>query len=137
MFWNCRGYPWNKGLGLKDVAQGMDIILLAETWEHEAKRIPKIDGYLIKSIWPHSKGIIGRAGIACIYHESLDNSIKVCKYDDYKRYIWIEVTLGKEKLYIVACYIPHKDSNYYSRFGLDCDDPFTELCHDIISFEAW
>ena len=78
---------------------------------------------------------IGRAGIACIYHESLDNSIKVCKYDDYKRYIWIEVTLGKEKLYIVACYIPHKDSNYYSRFGLDCDDPFTELCHDILSFE--
>ena len=66
---------------------------------------------------------IGRAGIACIYHESLDNSIKVCKYDDYKRYIWKEVTLGKEKLYIVACYIPHKDSNYYSRFGLDCDDP--------------
>ena len=48
MFW--RGYPWNKGLGLDDVARGMDIIFLAETWEHEAKRIPKIDGYLIKSI---------------------------------------------------------------------------------------
>ena len=43
--------------------------------------------------------------------------------------------MGKEKLYIVACYIPHKDPNYYSRFGLDCDDPFTELCHDILSFE--
>ena len=82
MFWNCRGYPWNKGLGLKDVAQGMDIILLPETWEHQAKHIPKIDGYLIKSIRPHSKGIIGHVGIACIYHESLDNSIKVCKYDD-------------------------------------------------------
>ena len=62
-------------------------------------------------------------------------SIKVCKYDDYKRYTWIEVNLGKEKLYIVACYIPHKDSNYYSRFRLDCDDPFTEFCHDILSFE--
>ena len=24
----------------------MDIIFLAETWEHEAKRIPKIDDYL-------------------------------------------------------------------------------------------
>ena len=43
--------------------------------------------------------------------------------------------MGKEKLYIVACYNPHKDSNYYSRFGLDCDDLFTELCHDILSFE--
>ena len=40
MFWNCRGYPWNKGLGLNDVAQGMDIIFLVETWEHEAKSIP-------------------------------------------------------------------------------------------------
>ena len=72
MFWNCRlGYPWNKGLGLNDVAQGMDIILLAETWEHEAKRIPKIDDYLIKSIWPHSQGNIGHSEITCIYHESL------------------------------------------------------------------
>ena len=100
----------------------MHIIFLAKTWEYEAKYIPKVDGYLIKSIWPHSKGNIGRVGIACIYHESLDNS---CKYDDNKRYMWIEVKLGKEKLYIVACYIPHKDSNYFSRFALDCDNPFT------------
>ena len=87
----------------------MDIIFLAETWEHEAKCIPKIYYYNIKLVWPRSKGNIGRAGIVCIYHESLDNSIKVCKYDDYKRYIWIEVNLGKEKLNIVACYSPHKD----------------------------
>ena len=85
---------------------------MVETWEHKAKHILKIDGYLIKSIWPHfDKGNIGRTWITCIYNERLDNSIKVCKYDDYKRYIWIEVNLGKEKLYIVACYIPHKDSN--------------------------
>ena len=44
MFWNCRGYPWNMGLGLNDVAQGIDIIFLVETWEYEAKHIPKIDG---------------------------------------------------------------------------------------------
>ena len=31
MFWICRGYPWNKGLGLSDVAQGIDVIFLAET----------------------------------------------------------------------------------------------------------
>ena len=60
MFWNCRGYPWNKGLGLNDLAERMDIIILVETWKHEAKHIPKTDGYLIKSIWPHSKGNIGR-----------------------------------------------------------------------------
>ena len=50
MCWNCQGYLWNKGLGLNDVVQGMYIIFLAETWQHDAKPIPKLDGYLIKSI---------------------------------------------------------------------------------------
>ena len=63
MFWNCRRYPWDKGLGLNDVTQGIDVIFFAENWKHDAKRIPKIDGYLIKSMWPHSKGNIGRAWI--------------------------------------------------------------------------
>ena len=34
----------------------------------------------------------------------------------------LEVNLGKEILYMAACYIPHKESNYYSRFGLECCD---------------
>ena len=48
MFSNCRGYPWDKGLGLSDVAQISNVIFLVETWEHDAKSIPKIDGYLMK-----------------------------------------------------------------------------------------
>ena len=48
-----------------------------------------------------------------------------------------ELTRQRMREELHACYIPHKDSKYYSRFRLDCDDPFTELCHDIISFEAW
>ena len=62
MFWNCRGYPWNKGLGLNDVAQGMDIIFLAETWEHEAKCIPKIDDYIKNRYGLTPKGILGMLG---------------------------------------------------------------------------
>ena len=89
MFWNCRGYPWHKGLGLSDVAQDIDIIFLAETWEHDAKRIPMIDGYLVRSLWPFSRGNVGRAGMACIFCASLDNHIKACKYDDDKMYLWI------------------------------------------------
>ena len=46
MFWNCRGYPWDKGLGLSDVAQGINVIFLVETWRRDSKHIPKIDGYL-------------------------------------------------------------------------------------------
>ena len=40
MLWSCKGYPWNKGLGLNDLTEGMDIIFLAQTWEHEEKHIP-------------------------------------------------------------------------------------------------
>ena len=57
---------------------------MAKTWEHDAKRIPKVDGYLTKSTWHYSKGNIGRARITCIYYERLDNYIRLCKYDDYK-----------------------------------------------------
>ena len=103
MFWNCRGYPWDKRLALSDVAQGIDVLFLVEAWEHDTKCIPKIDDYLIKSIWPHSEGNSGCARIACIYHERLDKYIRVCSYNDYKRYLWIEINLGKENPYIVTC----------------------------------
>ena len=85
MLWNYRGYPWDKALGLSsDVAQSIDVICLVEIWEHDAKRISKIDGYLVKSIWPHSKGNIRCARITCIYHERLDIYIRLYKCDDYK-----------------------------------------------------
>ena len=32
-------------------------------------------------------------------------------------------------------YIPHKDSNYSRILGLDHDDPFTNLCQNILVFE--
>ena len=44
---------------------------------HDAKRMPKIVGYLMKSIWPHPKGNIGRAWITCIYYEGIDNIYKI------------------------------------------------------------
>ena len=49
-------------LGLSDVAQGIDIICLAETWSINIRRI----------------------GITCIYYERLDNYILLYKYEDYK-----------------------------------------------------
>ena len=62
MFWNYRGYPWDKGLELSDVEHGVDVIFLVETWEHDSIRIPKVDGHLIKSTWTHSKGNLGLVG---------------------------------------------------------------------------
>ena len=71
---------------------------------------------------PHYKGNIGHAKITCIYNESLDNYIKLYEYDDNKRYLWIEINMGKENIYIDACDIYHKESNYSSRFELERDD---------------
>ena len=34
MIENYRGHPWNKGLGLGELIEGLDIILLVKSWEH-------------------------------------------------------------------------------------------------------
>ena len=51
MFWNGKTkISWDDGLRLSDVAQGIDVIFLVETWEHEvAKCVSKIKGYLFKN----------------------------------------------------------------------------------------
>ena len=69
------------------------------------------------------------------YHESIDNYIKLCKHDDYKWHLWIKINLVKENIYMVACNILHKESNYYGRFGLERDNPFTGFCQDILVFK--
>ena len=72
----------DKALGLSDVLQRIDVIFFVESWEHDAKGIPKIDGYLIKSICPHSKGNIEGARISRIYNERLDNYISMTIISD-------------------------------------------------------
>ena len=69
---------------------------------HDAKRVPKIVGNLMKSIWHHSKGNIGHACTTCIYYESIDDYIKLCNYNDYKTYSYIKT------LYFKAMNIPSK-----------------------------
>ena len=66
---------------------------------------------------------------------NLDNYIRLCKCDDYKRYMWIEINLCKENLYIAACDILHEELNYYSRFGLEHDDSLIDVYQDILAFE--
>ena len=38
-FWNCNGYPWNTGIGIDELTNHADIVLLVETWELDAQRI--------------------------------------------------------------------------------------------------
>ena len=48
-FWNCNGYPWNARIGIELINQ-MDIILLAQTWEHDNQRIQVLKTYNIHSL---------------------------------------------------------------------------------------
>ena len=56
---NCKRYSWNKDLGLSDVAHNIDIIVLVETQEHEAKGIPNIDSNIIKYVQYYSRILLG------------------------------------------------------------------------------
>ena len=57
-----------------------------------------------------------------------------CKYDEYKTYMWLKVTLCEDKLN-VACYIPHRESNYYNLYELHHDYPFSNVCDYILTYE--
>ena len=48
--------------------------------------------------------------------------------------MWVEVTLCEDKLN-VACYIPHRESNYYNLYELDRHDPLFDVCVDILTYE--
>ena len=56
-------------------------------------------------------------------------------YDECKAYTWVEITLCKDKLYVACCYIPHRESNYTYFYELDCNDPFSDVCVDILTYE--
>ena len=55
--------------------------------------------------------------------------------DEYKRYMWVKVTLCEVKLYVACCCIPHSESNYYNLYELDLDYPFLYVCVDILPYE--
>lgn len=136
MFWNCRGFPWHKGSGLNDVLDDAEIVFLAETWERDVHRIPTIQGYMVHSLWQTRVGTRGQGGIACMYKECLQDIVTLCKDDPYKRYIWIKIEMKPMPLYIAGCYIPHRESPYYPRYGKDASDPFGDLCSDVVHFSS-
>ena len=63
-----------------------------------------------------------------MYKEELCDIIDVCKMNTHKRYIWENVHTQAMHIYIVGCYIPHKESNFYDNHGLDKMYPFHDIC---------
>lgn len=110
-----------------------DIVFLAETWERETCRIPDIPGYIIHSAYQPHVGRRGQGGVACIYKCYLEGRIDICKVDRHKRYIWIMLK-HSTPMYIAGCYIPHKESPFYARYGVDPQEPLEDLSMDVCAY---
>lgn len=85
-FWNCNGFPWNVGIGIKELTNEPDIIFLAKTWDHETQRIMNTSTYNVHSLlWPrNAKQRRGNGGIACMIKCGLEAHIAVIKEDTHK-----------------------------------------------------
>ena len=59
----------------------------------------------------------------------------IIKNDEYKCYIWLKIGTPKDfPTFVVGCYIPHQDSDFYA--SLDKDQPFANLEDDIVHFKS-
>ena len=71
MYWNCRGFPWHKGVSTNALFGDVDVIFLGETWEREECKLPNIPGYIVFSMFQSHTELRGQGGVACIFKECL------------------------------------------------------------------
>ena len=70
----------------------VDIILLAETWEHQESKVPNIDGFVVWSIWNKQSYLRSIGGIAYYIRKNISPHASIYKKDPDNQYIWIEIT---------------------------------------------
>ena len=136
-FWNCNGYPWDADIELEAPTNDVDIVLLAETWEHETQRISGMGKYNVHSLmWPqNAKQQRGNGGVACMIKQKWEAHVSIVKEDMYKRYLWLEITTSRStSIFVVGCYIPHHDSSFYVH--VDRNQPFANLEEDIAYYKS-
>ena len=72
----------------------------------------------------------GQGGVACLIKKEIEKYVSIIKNDEHKCYIWLEIETPNDLLtFVVGCYIPHQDSNFYD--CLDKNQPFANLEDDI------
>ena len=136
MYWNCRGFPWHKGVATNVLFGEADVILLGETWERSTCTLPQIPGYIVHSAMQHKRGHRGQGGVACIYRAHLHDRISVAKVEVHHPYIWIKITIGGRIYFLACCYILHIGSTFYKSYGADPQDPFGDLGLDVCHFSS-
>jgi hypothetical protein len=65
----------------------------------------------------------------------LENYVSLVEDNEFKCYIWLKILLPNDMpIFVVGCYIPHHDSNFYA--CLDRDQPFSNHEEDISYFKT-
>ena len=120
------------GLGIEEFTDDSDITFLVETWEHDTQRIQGLRNYNVHSlIWEKNpRQRRGQGGVACLIKKEIEKYVSIIKNDEHKCYMWLKIETPNDlPTFVVGCYIPHQDSNFYA--CLDKDQPFANLEDDI------
>jgi hypothetical protein len=83
------------------ILSDINIICLAETWEHEQSKVPSMEGFVLWSAWNTKFHRSAIGGIACYIRKSISHHIQLQNIDPLNQYIWIEISdTNAKKMYI-------------------------------------
>jgi exonuclease III len=118
------------------ILSGIDIICLAETWEHEESKVPNMEGFVLWSAWNKKSHRRGIGGIACYIRKNISPHTQLHKIDPLNQYIWIEISdTNTKKMYIAIFYFSPINSTFYKKNNLDKNCPYNNLEQDIYNLK--
>jgi hypothetical protein len=118
------------------IPSDIDIICLAETWEHEESKVPNMEGFVLWLAWNKKSHRRGIGDIACYIRKSVSPHFQLHKIDPLNQYIWIEISdTNAKKMYIAICYFAPINSTFYKKNNLDKHCPYNNLEQDIYNLK--
>jgi exonuclease III len=110
------------------IPSDIDIICLAETWEHEESKVPNMKGFVFWSAWNKKYHRTGIGGIAYYTRKNISPHIQLDKIDPLNQYIWIEISdTNAKNMYITIYYFAPINSTFYKKNNLDKNCPYNNL----------
>ena len=102
------------------IPSDIDIICLAETWEHEDYKVPNMEWFVLWSAWNKKSHRRGIGGIACYIRKNISPHFQLDKIDPLNQYIWIEIwDTNSKKIDIEIYYFAPINSTIYKKKNLD------------------
>jgi hypothetical protein len=118
------------------IPSDINIICLAETWEHEESKVPNMEVFVLWSAWNKKSHRRGIGGISCYIRKNIYPHIQLHKIDPLNKYIWIEISdTNAKKMYIAIFYFAPINSIFYKKSSLDKNCPYNNLEQDIYNLK--